>query len=72
MDERGEWPLGENSKEEEPPREDEVFDYNAKPRKFYFEVETDGSLGPQEVVMKVGVPQLQRFAFSHQLSTGSC
>ncbi|KZP34686.1 RBP11-like subunits of RNA polymerase [Athelia psychrophila] len=58
VDERGEWPLGENSKEEEPPREDEVFDYNAKPRKFYFEVETDGSLGPQEVVMK-GLAELQ-------------
>jgi DNA-directed RNA polymerase II subunit RPB3 len=30
-----------------------VFDFHAKPRKFYFEVETDGSLGPQEIVMKV-------------------
>ncbi|KAF7981855.1 hypothetical protein HWV62_31401 [Athelia sp. TMB] len=58
VDERGEWPLGENAKEEEPPRDDEVFDYNAKPRKFYFEVETDGSLGPQEVVMK-GLAELQ-------------
>jgi DNA-directed RNA polymerase II subunit RPB3 len=48
-----EWPLSENAKEEEPPRDDEPFDYNAKPSKFYFEVETDGSLSPQEVVMKV-------------------
>lgn len=45
--------MGENAKEEEPVRDDEVFDFNAKPRKFYFEVETDGSLGPQEVIMKV-------------------
>ncbi|EIN11814.1 hypothetical protein PUNSTDRAFT_61925 [Punctularia strigosozonata HHB-11173 SS5] len=53
-DPRAEWPVSEiNSKEEEPPRDDEPFDYNAKPNKFYFEVETDGSLGPQEVVMKV-------------------
>jgi DNA-directed RNA polymerase II subunit RPB3 len=52
-DERGEWPLSENAKEEDPPRDDAVFDYHATPRKFYFEVETDGSLGPQEVVMKV-------------------
>jgi DNA-directed RNA polymerase II subunit RPB3 len=52
-DERGEWPTSDNGKEEEPPRDDEPFDFNAKPNKFYFEVETDGSLGPQEVVMKV-------------------
>lgn len=52
-DERGEWPVSDNGKEEEPPRDDEPFDFNAKPNKFYFEVETDGSLGPQEVVMKV-------------------
>jgi len=47
-----EWPLSSNAQEEEPPREDLPFDFNAKPNKFYFEVETDGSLGPQEVVMK--------------------
>ncbi|PPR07415.1 hypothetical protein CVT26_013731 [Gymnopilus dilepis] len=50
---KAEWPLSENAKEEEPPRDDEPFDFNAKPNKFYFEVETDGSLSPQEVVMKV-------------------
>lgn len=52
-DERAEWPVGDNGNEEEPPREDEPFNFNAKPTKFYFEVETDGSLGPQEVVMRV-------------------
>ncbi|RDB16969.1 DNA-directed RNA polymerase II subunit RPB3 [Hypsizygus marmoreus] len=57
-DERGEWPLGANAQEEEPPRDNEPFDYNAQPRQFYFEVETDGSLGPQEVVMK-GLAELQ-------------
>jgi DNA-directed RNA polymerase II subunit RPB3 len=50
---KNEWPLSENAKEEEAPRDDEPFDFNAKPNKFYFEVETDGSLDPQEVVMKV-------------------
>jgi DNA-directed RNA polymerase II subunit RPB3 len=50
---RKEWPLSENAKEEDPPRDDELFDYLAKPRKFYMTVETDGSLGPQEVIMKV-------------------
>ncbi|KIJ61314.1 hypothetical protein HYDPIDRAFT_116070 [Hydnomerulius pinastri MD-312] len=57
-DERAEWPVGENAKEEEPPRDDEAFDFNAKPGKFYIEVETDGSLGPQEVMMK-GLAELQ-------------
>jgi len=53
-----EWPLSANAAEEEAPRDDEPFDYDAKPHKFYFEVETDGSLGPQEVVMK-GLTELQ-------------
>ncbi|KAI0356298.1 insert subdomain of RNA polymerase alpha subunit [Trametes cingulata] len=57
-DARAEWPLSENAKEEEPPRDDLPFDYNAKPEKFYMDVETDGSLGPQEVVMK-GLQELQ-------------
>lgn len=45
--------MGENAKEEQPPRDDEPFDFMAVPNKFYFEVETDGSLSPREVVMKV-------------------
>ncbi|RDX50044.1 RBP11-like subunits of RNA polymerase [Lentinus brumalis] len=57
-DARAEWPLSENAKEEEPPRDDLPFDYNAKPNKFYMEVETDGSLGAQEVVQK-GLQELQ-------------
>ncbi|KAI8969571.1 DNA-directed RNA polymerase [Trametes punicea] len=57
-DARAEWPLSENAKEEEPPRDDLPFDYNAKPQKFYMDVETDGSLSPQEVVMK-GLQELQ-------------
>ncbi|KAG9123842.1 45 kDa subunit of RNA polymerase II, partial [Ceratobasidium sp. 392] len=42
VDSRAEWPLSENAREEEPPRDDEPFDYMAKPEKFYFDVETDG------------------------------
>jgi hypothetical protein len=60
VDERDEWPLGENAKDEEPLRENEVFDYNAKPHRFYFEVETVGSVAPQEVVMKVGICTFHR------------
>jgi DNA-directed RNA polymerase II subunit RPB3 len=64
-DVRKEWPLSENSKEEDPPRDDEAFDFNATARKFYMEVETDGSLGPQEVIMKVRVA----LAFEGRLNT---
>jgi DNA-directed RNA polymerase II subunit RPB3 len=53
VDERGEWPLSENAKEEEPPKENDMFDYGAIPKRFYFEVETVGSVNPQEVVLKV-------------------
>ena len=52
-DAKAEWPLSTNAQEEEPPRDDEPFDFAAKPSKFYLEIETDGSLGPQEVVMRV-------------------
>ncbi|KAF9654013.1 DNA-directed RNA polymerase II polypeptide [Thelephora ganbajun] len=58
VDERAEWPLSDNAKEEEPPRENEGFDYNAVPKRFYFEVETVGSVSPQEVVLK-GLRELQ-------------
>ncbi|KAF8658261.1 hypothetical protein AX16_002037 [Volvariella volvacea WC 439] len=57
-DAKTEWPVGKNAEEEEAPRDDEFFDYTAKPNKFYFDVETDGSLGPQEVVMR-GLAELQ-------------
>ncbi|KAH9948994.1 insert subdomain of RNA polymerase alpha subunit [Amylocystis lapponica] len=55
---RAEWPLSENAREEQPPRDDEPFDFNARPSKFYMEVETVGSLAPQEVVLK-GLRELQ-------------
>lgn len=48
-----EWPLSANAAEEEPPREDAAFDYNAVPDRFYFDVETDGSLTAKEVILKV-------------------
>ncbi|KAF8592364.1 hypothetical protein K439DRAFT_1400124 [Ramaria rubella] len=58
QDERGEWPLSENAVEEDPPREDEPFDFLAKPEKFYMDVETVGSLKPKEVITK-GLEELQ-------------
>ncbi|KAG9301774.1 hypothetical protein G9A89_003321 [Geosiphon pyriformis] len=50
-DEKREWPLGPNAREEPPLTEDEPFDYNATPNKFYFSVETVGSIKPEEIVM---------------------
>jgi len=58
VDERAEWPLSDNAKEEEPPKENEAFDYSAIAKRFYFEVETVGSVSPQEVVLK-GLRELQ-------------
>lgn len=53
LNEKEEWPLSENAKEEEAPRDDEKFDFDAKPEKFYMDVETVGSLTPQETIMMV-------------------
>ncbi|KAF8525381.1 DNA-directed RNA polymerase [Gautieria morchelliformis] len=58
QDERAEWPLSENAVEEDPPREDEPFDFLANPVKFYMNVETVGNLKPKEVVTK-GLEELQ-------------
>lgn len=66
--EREEWPLSDNAREEDPQRDDEPFDFNAKPTKFYFEVETDGSLGPQEVVYKV---RSTKNSYQAHLDTGT-
>lgn len=57
-DAKSEWPISVNGREEEPPQEDQPFDFNAKPEKFYFEIEVTGSLPPKEVVMKVCHPSL--------------
>lgn len=72
-DAKAEWPTSRNATDEEPPRDDEPFDYLAKPNKFYMEVETDGSLGPQEVVMKVrhGWRDTQPRAHRSTVQTGS-
>ena len=65
--------MSENAKEEEAPREDEPFDFNAKPNKFYMEVETDGSLGPQEVVMRVSRLLLTAdVAHTHRRDCNNC
>lgn len=53
LDEKAEWPLSDNAREEEPPNEAAPFDFNKKANKFYFDVETVGSMSPVEVVETV-------------------
>ncbi|KAG9009613.1 45 kDa subunit of RNA polymerase II [Tulasnella sp. JGI-2019a] len=68
---KSEWLPSANGREEEIPQDDQPFDFNAKPEKFYFEVETTGSLSPKEVVTK-GMEELtKKLAFlTHQIDAG--
>lgn len=52
-----EWPKSKNADWEEAPR-DNTFDYTLEPNKFYFGVETVGSLPPNEVISQ-GIKYLQ-------------
>lgn len=52
-------PKSENANWEDPPQEGEPFDYNAKPQKFYLDIETVGGLEP-DVVMQQGIKVLQQ------------
>jgi len=68
-DKKAEWPLSNNSHEEEPEREGEAFDFMAEPNQFYMNLETDGSLTAKEVVLK-GLAELNTRAamMIHQLN----
>lgn len=59
IDADAEWPRSKNTDWEEPPKEGIPFDYNAKPEKFYFNIETVGMLKPNEVVER-GINVLQK------------
>lgn len=54
-----EWPKSKNCEFEEPPLENEPFDYNAVPNKFYMRVETTGQLKP-DLVFERGIEVLQQ------------
>lgn len=54
-----EWPKSKNCEFEEAPNKDAPFDYKAVPNKFYINVETVGSLTPEEVVTR-GITVLQK------------
>jgi DNA-directed RNA polymerase II subunit RPB3 len=53
-----EWPISSNGDLETPVEEDEPFDYNAKPNKFYITVESTGALEPKDIVV-AGLKGLQ-------------
>ncbi|EJU04319.1 RBP11-like subunit of RNA polymerase [Dacryopinax primogenitus] len=57
VDEKAEWPLSKNADEEAPPGD--VFDFTSIPDRFYFDVETTGSLAPQEACLR-GLAELQQ------------
>ncbi|GAA5930244.1 DNA-directed RNA polymerase II core subunit RPB3 [Sporobolomyces koalae] len=47
-----EWPVSENGKYEKKPEENEAFEFNEKPSRFYYDVEAVGQLKPEEIVLK--------------------
>lgn len=59
VDAEAEWPRSKNAEWEEPPKENEPFDYNAKPDKFYIDVESIGSMKPNDIVLN-GISVLQK------------
>ena len=53
FDPKKEWPESKNAREEEPPAEGAPFDANRRANRFYFDVESVGSLHPAEIVETV-------------------
>ncbi|KAI0181490.1 insert subdomain of RNA polymerase alpha subunit [Hypoxylon sp. FL1284] len=59
QDPEKEWPKSKYAELEEPPTEGQVFDYDAVPSKFYFDVEGVGSIESDAIVLE-GVKELQK------------
>ncbi|KAJ2697378.1 RNA polymerase II subunit 3 [Coemansia sp. IMI 203386] len=64
---KDEWPLSKNAEEEVENDPDAPFDFKAEPSVFYFNVETVGSMNPQDVVM-MGTRVLQESLSGLQLA----
>ncbi|GAA5949036.1 hypothetical protein JCM3765_003989 [Sporobolomyces pararoseus] len=47
-----EWPVSENGKYEKKPEENDAFEFNEKPSRFYYDIEAVGQLKPEEIVLK--------------------
>ena len=58
-DPKKEWPETKNASEEQPPQPEEPFNYDAIPSKFYFDVESVGSLEPDSVIQQ-GIKVMQQ------------
>ncbi|TGZ85639.1 insert subdomain of RNA polymerase alpha subunit [Ascodesmis nigricans] len=58
-DAKAEWPPSKFADWEDPPQEGEVFDYDAVPNTFYMDVESVGSMAPDEI-MQQGIKYLQQ------------
>ncbi|EFY93557.1 RNA polymerase II subunit 3 [Metarhizium acridum CQMa 102] len=58
-DPQKEWPKSKYAEWEDPPQDGEPFNYDAVPDRFYFEVETSGSMEPDQIVQG-GIRALQQ------------
>ena len=56
-DVKREWPISDNKNDEIEPADDEPFDYNAKPERFYITVEGTGALKSKDIILN-GLDQL--------------
>ncbi|EXX68255.1 Rpb3p [Rhizophagus irregularis DAOM 197198w] len=61
-DEKKEWPQSKNANDDFPPLDDEIFDFTAKPNRFYFEIETIGSMKPEDIVMNAFKKLLEKIS----------
>lgn len=66
-DPKKEWPVSKNGRYERDLREGEGIDFAGRPSRFYYDVETVGSLPPEDIVIKVGRmhPRYSVLARSH-------
>ncbi|CCX07333.1 DNA-directed RNA polymerase [Pyronema domesticum] len=58
IDAKEEWPASKFASWEDPPTEGEPFNYDAQPNRFFMDIETVGSMPPDEI-MQQGIKYLQ-------------
>lgn len=58
-DDISEWPVSKNGTKEDMPDESEPFKFDAKPNKFYMNVETVGGMEPEQIFLQ-GISVLQK------------
>jgi hypothetical protein len=55
---------------EREPTDDEPFDFEAQPSRFYFDVESVGNIKPDDVVIKASCPSGRSFFFLTDRNSG--